>query len=113
MPAAVGTTPQGKVDAAGQADLGAAGPQMLQTAGGHGFQLSFAVEPNAHHPQGVDLHDLKVDSPEVAANIMDVVQELTLLERIGFENDLLFGTSPVIRRDARRVRARQQEREEE
>ena len=59
---------------------------------------------------GVELHDLSVDSPEVTANIMEVVRELTLLERISFENDLLFGTSPVIRRDARRVRARAEER---
>jgi len=57
---------------------------------------------------GVDLHDLKVDSPEINANIMEIVGELTLLERVSFENDLLFGTSPVIRRDTRRVRAREE-----
>jgi uncharacterized protein YbbK (DUF523 family) len=55
---------------------------------------------------GVDLHDLKVDSPEVQANINTIVKELTGLERISFENDELFGTSPVIRRDGKRVKAR-------
>jgi hypothetical protein len=59
---------------------------------------------------GVDLHELSVDSPEVTANIMEIVHDLTLLERVSFENDLLFGTSPVIRRDARRVRAMKEER---
>jgi uncharacterized protein YbbK (DUF523 family) len=61
--------------------------------------------------EGVDLHELSVDSPEVTANIMEIVHDLTLLERVSFENDLLFGTSPVIRRDARRVRAMKEERE--
>lgn len=58
---------------------------------------------------GVDLHDLKVDSPEVQANIDTIVKELTGLERISFENDQLFATSPVIRRDGRRVKARDEE----
>lgn len=62
--------------------------------------------------EGVDLHDLEVDSPEVTANLTRIVDELTTLERISFENDLLFGTSPVIRRDARRVRARETEESE-
>ena len=62
---------------------------------------------------GVDLHDLSVDSPEVTANLMGIVEDLTLLERVSFENDLLFGTSPVLRRDARRVRAREQSNESE
>ena len=48
---------------------------------------------------GVDLHDLRVDSPEVQANIDTIVKELTGLERISFENDQLFATSPVIRRE--------------
>jgi uncharacterized protein YbbK (DUF523 family) len=56
---------------------------------------------------GIELHDLSVDSPEVTANLMKIVKELTTLERVSFENDLLFGTSPVIHRDARRVRARE------
>lgn len=55
---------------------------------------------------GVDLHELSVSSPEVRANVYEIATELIALERISFENDLLFGTSPVIRRDARRVRAR-------
>ncbi|MDZ4167224.1 MAG: DUF523 domain-containing protein [Coriobacteriia bacterium] len=55
---------------------------------------------------GVDLHDLSVRSPEVLRNVTTIAEELVGLERIGFENDLLFGTSPVVYRDARRVRAR-------
>lgn len=55
---------------------------------------------------GVDLHDLTVDSPQVGANIDKIAQDLTKLERISFENDLLFGTSPVIFREGRRVKAR-------
>lgn len=55
--------------------------------------------------EGVDLHDLTVDSPEVRLNSDELARTLIGLERISFENDLLFGTSPVIRRDNRRVRA--------
>jgi len=53
---------------------------------------------------GVDLHDLSFDSPEVRLNADRLAAELVKLERISFENDLLFGTSPVIRRDPRRLR---------
>ncbi len=55
---------------------------------------------------GVDLHDLTVDSPEVQANVMQIAEDLTKLERISFENDVLFGTSPVIFREGRRVKKR-------
>jgi uncharacterized protein YbbK (DUF523 family) len=53
--------------------------------------------------EGVDLHDLSADSPEVRLNIDELARELTRMERISFENDLLFGTSPVIARDRRRI----------
>ncbi len=59
---------------------------------------------------GVDLHDLTLDSPEVVGNVMQLARELVTLERISFENDLLFGTSPVIRRDGRRIAALEQAR---
>lgn len=55
---------------------------------------------------GVDLHDLRIDSPEFRANVMTLAEELTKLERISFENDLLFGVSPVLFREGRRVKAR-------
>jgi uncharacterized protein YbbK (DUF523 family) len=55
---------------------------------------------------GVDLHELTVSSPEVIANSTTIARELTLMERVSFENDLLFGTSPVLARDERRVRQR-------
>ena len=58
---------------------------------------------------GVDLHDLSIDSPEVRMNVDMLAHELTTLERVSFENDLLFGTSPVIRRDGRRVAAHERE----
>ena len=54
---------------------------------------------------GVDLHELTLDSEQVRSNVDQLARELTTLERISFENDLLFGTSPVIRRDGRRVAA--------
>lgn len=57
---------------------------------------------------GVDLHGLTVRSPEVRRNVTTIAEEVVGLERIGFENDLLFGTSPVLYRDKRRVRAREQ-----
>lgn len=60
---------------------------------------------------GVDLHDLKVDSPEFRANVMTLAEELTKLERISFENDLLFATSPVVYREGRRVKARDEKKE--
>ncbi len=55
---------------------------------------------------GVDLHGLTVRSPEVRRNVTAIAEELTGLERVSFENDLLFGTSPVLYRESRRVRAR-------
>lgn len=54
---------------------------------------------------GVDLHDLSIESPEATANVMQLVEQLNKLERISFENDLLFGPSPVLHRDRRRVKA--------
>jgi len=60
---------------------------------------------------GVDLHDLKVDSPEFRANVMNLAEELTKLERISFENELLFATSPVVYREGRRVKARDEKKE--
>ncbi len=59
---------------------------------------------------GVDLHDLRVTSPEVVANSSTIAAELALLERVSFENDLLFATTPVLSRDRRRVRARDEDR---
>ncbi len=53
--------------------------------------------------EGVDLHDLNADSPQVRLNVDQLAAELTRMERISFENDLLFGTSPVIARDRRRI----------
>jgi uncharacterized protein YbbK (DUF523 family) len=55
--------------------------------------------------KGADLHDLTIDSIEARYSSTELAHELTTLERISFEHDLLFATSPVIRRDARRVRA--------
>jgi hypothetical protein len=55
---------------------------------------------------GVDLHDLSPESPEVLRNTGSVVRDLTAMERVSFENDLLFGTTPVLARDGRRVRMR-------
>lgn len=65
----------------------------------------------AHHRKqglldGVDLHDLDPTSPEVVANTTRIVRDLTLMERVSFENDMLFGTSPVLLREKRRVRKR-------
>jgi len=56
--------------------------------------------------EGLDLHDVNVESPDMPANLDRIADELIGLERISFENDLLFGTSPVLRRDGRRVAAR-------
>lgn len=55
---------------------------------------------------GVDLHELSVTSPEFTANATTIARELLIMERVSFENDLLFGTTPVLARDARRVRQR-------
>ncbi len=58
---------------------------------------------------GVDLHDLNVESPEVIANSTTIARELALMERVSFENDLLFATTPVLARDRRRVLARDEQ----
>ena len=56
--------------------------------------------------EGIDMHELTVRSPEVLRNVTTIAEEMIALERISFENDLLFGTSPVIYREGRRVRMR-------
>jgi len=56
---------------------------------------------------GVDLHDLDAASLADSRRVDELVRDLTGLERISFENDLLFGPTPVLRRDARRVASRQ------
>jgi uncharacterized protein YbbK (DUF523 family) len=61
--------------------------------------------------EGVELHELTLDSPEVSENVDELARELVTLERISFENDLLFGTSPVLRRDGRRIAAQADARE--
>lgn len=60
----------------------------------------------------VDMHEFSPTSPEARANVDEVARQLVLMERISFENDLLFGTSPVLRRDARRVAGASRERVE-
>jgi hypothetical protein len=56
--------------------------------------------------EGIDMHELTVRSPEVQRNVTTIAEEMIGLERISFENDLLFGTSPVIYRERRRVHMR-------
>lgn len=53
----------------------------------------------------VDDHGLVVAPPSDPRSVTRLAAEMTGLERIAFENDLLVGTSPVLRRDARRVAA--------
>lgn len=60
---------------------------------------------------GVDTHGLQVLPPSDLRSVTRVAAEMTALERISFENDLLVGTSPVLRRDARRVLARERPRQ--
>lgn len=60
--------------------------------------------------EGIDLHDLDVSSPEVARNVTSLAEQVTKLERVSFENDMLFGTSPVIFRDRRRVSPKKDQR---
>jgi len=55
---------------------------------------------------GVDLHGFDEGALESSHTVDAVAAELTLLERVSFENDLLFGPSPVLRRDRRRLAAR-------
>lgn len=62
--------------------------------------------------EGVDLHGLEAGSPEERATVDEVARQLIVAERVSFENDLLFGTSPVIRRDGRRVAAHEREKDE-
>ncbi|HET6351468.1 MAG TPA: DUF523 domain-containing protein [Coriobacteriia bacterium] len=54
----------------------------------------------------IDLYGVDVESADRIENVDTLVRELVTLERVSFENDLLFGTSPVIRRDRRRVAVR-------
>jgi len=54
----------------------------------------------------VDMHDLDVRPPGDLRSATRIAHEMTGLERISFENDLLVSTSPVLRRDARRLAAR-------
>jgi len=54
----------------------------------------------------VDTSVLTVSASGAATTVDQIVADLTRLERISFDNDLLFGTSPVIRRDRKRIAAR-------
>ncbi|MDD3823247.1 MAG: DUF523 domain-containing protein [Sphaerochaetaceae bacterium] len=45
----------------------------------------------------------EVNSPEFRRNMTTIAKELTKMERTAFEDDYLFGASPVIYRDARRL----------
>jgi len=54
----------------------------------------------------IDTSMLAVGSDGLPMTVDAMVADLTRLERISFDNDLLIGTSPVIRRDRRRVVAR-------
>lgn len=67
---------------------------------------SYAYHRKRGTLDGVDMHDLTVRSPEVRRNATTLAQELITLERVSFENDLLFAASPVLYRERRRVRAR-------
>lgn len=55
--------------------------------------------------EGVDLHGVDFDDLGPRSNLTEVLEAVTAAERISFENDLLFGTSPVLRRDRRRIAA--------
>jgi len=54
---------------------------------------------------GVDTSQLTVSGGWAPATVDALVADLTRLERISFDNDLLFGSAPVIRRDRKRVAA--------
>jgi len=93
-----------------RARIGANRRRAVQGAGVFGA-LSYLSRAYTHHAKrgtldGVDLHDLTVRSPEVLRNATTIAAELTTLERITFENDLLFGSGPVPYRERGRVRAR-------
>jgi uncharacterized protein YbbK (DUF523 family) len=45
-----------------------------------------------------------INSPEFKRNVTAVAKELLLMERTSFEDELLFGSSPVIYREKRRVK---------
>jgi len=45
-----------------------------------------------------------INSPEFKRNVTAVAKELLLMERTSFEEDLLFGSSPVIYREKRRMK---------
>ena len=62
---------------------------------------------------GADLHGMSEEGPGQQRDVSSIVDDLTRLERVSFENDLLFGTSPVIRRDRGRVKARDRARDVE
>ncbi|HSN58888.1 MAG TPA: hypothetical protein VLR72_05445 [Clostridiaceae bacterium] len=45
-----------------------------------------------------------INSPEFKRNVTTVAKELLMMERTSFEDDLLFGPSPVIYRERRRMK---------
>jgi len=49
----------------------------------------------------------EINSPEFRRNMTTIAKELTKMERTAFEEDYLFGASPVIYRDARRVKVKE------
>lgn len=61
--------------------------------------------------EGLDTYGLDPTPPSDPETLMRLADDLIRLERISFDSDVLFGTSPVIRRDRGRVRARDAARE--
>lgn len=75
------------------------------------LRKAYAHARTAGELAGVELYGVDVDATDRVENVDTLVRELTTLERVSFENDLLFGTSPVIRRDRRRLAAQAEEAE--
>lgn len=68
------------------------------------LQKAYAHARKAGQLDGVQRYGL-ADAPEhLMHDIESMVRDLTAMERISFDNDLLFGASPVLRRDRRRLR---------
>ena len=59
---------------------------------------SYAVLRRSGKLDGVALGDLTVDSPEVRRNQAAIAEELLGMEKVSYQNELLFGATPVLAR---------------
>ncbi|MDX9810043.1 MAG: DUF523 domain-containing protein [Sphaerochaetaceae bacterium] len=67
----------------------------------------------AHYRKATGKKIDEINSPEFQRNVTTIAKELVKMERSAVEDQILFGTSPVVYRDEHRLRALREKKEEQ